>query len=166
MIPYYRAPHLFVGFPIGDGYQNWGQIETPAADPDSPAELSLYFIEDSWKRATRLRRATLRLDGFVSLHAPLKGGEILTKPLTFTSKELTLNVSTSAAGDVLVEFQNAVGQPLPGYTLANCDKIYCDTLDRVVTWKSQSDLSALDGKPIRLRIVLHDADLFSMQFRS
>lgn len=150
----------------GDGYQNWGLIETPAADADAPPELSLYFIEDNWKRATRLRRATLRLDGFVSLHAPLKGGEILTKPFTFAGKELTLNVSTSAAGDVMVELQNAAGQQLPSYNLADCDEIYCDTLDRVVTWKGQADLSSLAGQPIRLRIVLRDADLFSFQFRS
>ena len=43
----------------GDGYQNWGLLETAAADPDAPPELSVYAIEDNWKRATRLRRFTL-----------------------------------------------------------------------------------------------------------
>ena len=82
----------------GDGYQNWGVIETAAEDPLAPPELSFYATENIWKTATRLRRYTLRLDGFVSLAAPLKGGEVSTKPLIFTGSALTLNFATSAAG--------------------------------------------------------------------
>src|SRR5262249_12404959 len=71
----------------GDGYQNWGLIETASADPGAPSDLTVFATEDGWKRPTRLRRLSLRIDGFVSLHAPLKGGEVVTKPLTFTGKE-------------------------------------------------------------------------------
>ena len=37
-------------------------------------------------------------------------------------------------------------------------------IDRRVTWKSGSDVSALAGKPVRLRFSMKDADLFSFQF--
>src|SRR5262249_12348883 len=104
----------------GDGYQNWGLLETPASDPLALPELSVYVIEDNWKRATRLRRYTLRLDGFVSLQAPLAGGEVVTKPLRFTGNRLLLNFSTSAAGSIRVELQDADGKPSPRLRLAGC----------------------------------------------
>ncbi len=66
----------------GDCYQNLGLLETPAADPTAPPELSLYVGEDHWKGPKRLRRYTLRIDGFASLHAG-RGGEFVTKPLLF-----------------------------------------------------------------------------------
>jgi hypothetical protein len=34
--------------------------------------------------AIRWRRHTLRINGFVSVQAPLSGGEIITKPITFS----------------------------------------------------------------------------------
>ena len=35
---------------------------------------------------------------------------------------------------------------------------------RIVTWKAGSDIGALQGRPVRLRFVLHDADVFSFRF--
>jgi len=34
-----------------------------------------------------------------------------------------------------------------------------------VKWKAGSDVSALVGKPVRLRFVMTDADLYSFRFR-
>ena len=39
-----------------------------------------------------------------------------------------------------------------------------DALDRVVGWKGNGDVSSLAGKPIRLRFVLSDADLYALRF--
>jgi hypothetical protein len=149
----------------GDGYQNWGLIETAADDPLAPPELSLYVGENEWKTATRLRRYTLRIDGFVSLASPLKGGEVVTKPLVFAGNHLMLNFSTSAAGGIRIELQDAGGKPIPGFTLGDCHEVFGDHLDRVVTWKSGSELDKLAGKPLRLRFALKDADVYSFQFR-
>jgi hypothetical protein len=148
----------------GDGYQHLGLIKTASADPDAPPELSLYVIEDNWKRATRLRRYTLRIDGFVSLHARQKPGEVTTRPIVFQGKRLTLNFATSAAGSVRAELQDASGAALPGFALADCDEIFGDTLERTVSWKGQSDVSSLAGKPVSLRLVLSDADVYSLKF--
>ena len=148
----------------GDGYQNLGLIETAAEDPTAPPEFSIYVIEDNWKRATRLRRYTLRIDGFVALHARQKPGELVTKPFVFRGKVLSLNFATSAAGNLRVEFDDLTGRPLPGFTRDDCDEIFGDSLDRTVTWKGRADLGRLAGKPVRLRVVMSDADLFSFQF--
>ena len=76
-----------------------------------------------------------------------------------------VNYSTSAAGSLKVEVQTENGQPISGFSLADCPEIFGDHIERVVSWKQGSDLSALEGQAIRLRMVLQDADLFSMQFR-
>ncbi len=69
-------------------------FKTPKRD-----ELSLYAVEDAWTgKGSALRRYTLRLDGFVSVSAPMSGGELITKPIRFKGRRLELNFSTSAAG--------------------------------------------------------------------
>jgi hypothetical protein len=149
----------------GDAYQSLGLIETPAEDPTAPPELSFYADEGHWKEGESLRRYTVRIDGFVSLHARREAGEFVTPPLVFSGRQLSLNFSSSAAGYIRVELQDADGHPLPGFALADNDELFGDTLDRTVTWRNQSDLGSLAGKVIRLRVVLSDADLFSLKFR-
>jgi hypothetical protein len=148
----------------GDCYQSLGLLETAADDPTAAPELSLYVGEDHWKGPKRLRRYTLRIDGFVSLHAG-RPGEFLTKPLVFRGRELTLNFATSAAGSIRVELQSAGGRPIPNFTLGDSDELFGDTLLRVVTWKGKADVSAVAGQPIRIRMAVRDADLYSLRFR-
>ncbi len=100
----------------GDTYQNWGLVETRSAIDDAPAELSLYATERTLQETGGvLRRYTIRTDGFVSLSAPLLGGTLQTRPLSFAGRQLSLNASTSAAGAVRVEIENAAGEALPGF---------------------------------------------------
>jgi len=149
----------------GQQYIAWSFVETRSALEGAPDELSFYAIENYWTgKSCSLRRYTLRIDGFVSVSAPMSGGEMITKPLTFTGKQLTLNFSTSAAGSIKVEIQDKDGNPIPGFTLRECSLIYGDTLKRVIKWENGSDLSSLEGKTIRLRFVLKDADVYSVQF--
>jgi hypothetical protein len=115
-------------------------------------------------KGSALRRYTLRIDGFVSAWAPFAGGELVTKPLTFSGKKLSLNFSTSAAGGICVELQQPDGQPISGFCLADCQEVFGDELERTVSWSGGSGLEELSGKPVRLRFVLRDADLFSFRF--
>ncbi len=150
----------------GDNYQNWGIVETPAADRRAPRELSVYATEGCWAGTSlSLRRYSLRVDGFSSASADMSGGELLTKPITFTGSELALNFSTSVAGGVRVELQDAIGKPIAGHALADSEDMFGDSLERVISWGGSSDVSALAGKPIRLRIEIRDADLYSYRFR-
>lgn len=149
----------------GDGYIGLGLIELPAEDPTAAPELAIYMGEGHWKDAERLRRHTIRVDGFASLHARRAPGEAVTKPVVFAGKTLTLNFSTSAAGSVRVELQDADGAPAPGFALDDCDEIFGDSLDRPVSWRGQTDVSQIAGRPTRVRFVLADADVYSFQFR-
>ena len=100
--------------------------------------------------------------GFVK---PLAGGEMVTKPIIFEGDELVVNFSTSAAGSVRVEIQDDQRQPIPGYALAESVEIFGDQIDRVVAWKRGPNVGQLAGKPVRLRFVNKDADLYSIRFR-
>lgn len=141
----------------------WGLLETASDIPDAPHELSLYSTENYYRGAScRLRRFTVRLDGFVSVQAPLRGGDFVTKPLVFSGKTLLLNFSTSAAGSIRIEVQDEEGKPLPGFTSS---EIVGDSVEYAVSWEHGGDLESLAGRPIRLRFVMKDADLYSIRFR-
>lgn len=144
----------------------WHLIETKGSLEGAPNELSLFAVESYWTgKSDLLRRYTLRMDGFVSAQAPMKGGELLTKPITFTGKTLSLNFATGAAGSIKVELQNERGTPLTGFTFDDCEELFGDTLDRLVEWKQSADVSSLAGQVVRLRFQLRDADLYSYQFQ-
>ena len=113
---------------------------------------------------TPFRRFTLRLDGFTSLHADADRGRMTTKPFTMTGDELHMNASTSAGGFVRVEITDAQGTPVPGFSFSESEPFVGDFINTVVRWKSKSDLNAMIGKPIRLRLELLDADVFAIQF--
>ena len=149
----------------GDNYQAWGIITTPAMMEEAPDELSVFAAENYWMPGgSRLRRFTLRVDGFVSVQAPGAGGEMITKPLTFSGDRLMLNFSTSAAGSVRVEIQDSAGHPFQGFALEDCADLFGDDLERVVTWSDGADVGGLAGQPVRLRFAMRDADLYSMRF--
>ncbi|MBP7946240.1 MAG: hypothetical protein KA191_09235 [Verrucomicrobia bacterium] len=133
--------------------------------PTGPIEMSLYIVRHYGQPSIFIERLTLRPDGFASAHASYKGGALITRPLRFSGRELEVNLSTSAAGFLRVEIQNPEGNPLPGFALNDCPEIIGDQIDRIVKWTRGSDLSALAGRPVRLKFALKDADLYAFRFR-
>jgi len=149
----------------GDNYQNWGLVETKSHLEGAPDELSIYVSEAGRQpEGNRIRRFTIRVDGFVSVKAPMSGGELITQPIVFDGNNLLINFSTSAAGNIRVEIQDADGKPVDGFRLADCHEIFGDEVERVVKWKDGGDLSKLAGMTIRLRFVMKDANLYSIRF--
>lgn len=151
----------------GIGAQNWvSRTNYPALNvvPTGPAEMSIYVNQDYAQPTAHLRRYSLRVDGFASLHSGYGGGHAITKPFVFSGRELSLNFSTSAAGGVKVGIETADGQPIPGFGVEDCQMQIGNEIDRMVTWKSGTDVSALAGKTVRLRFSMKDADIFSFQF--
>ena len=147
--------------------RNWTSRASYAAHgihPNGEDELSIFVQHNCGYPTSHIRRYALRVDGFVSVNGPFAGGEMLTRPLLFTGARLTINYASSAAGGMRVEIQDASGQPIDGYRAADCIEIIGDEIARIVTWKAGSDVSPLAGKPIRLRFVMSDADLYSIRF--
>ncbi|HWL08763.1 MAG TPA: hypothetical protein VNQ76_10175 [Planctomicrobium sp.] len=200
--PYYRAPHLYVGFPTryqpktqqvepilmtsrdGLNFHRWNEPLIPITAPKDRdgnrsnymahgliqvpgqhREMSVFGTEAYYAGpASRVRRFTFRTDGFVSVHADETQGEMITKPLTFSGKELTLNYAVQNGGKLQVEIQDPNGKPIPGFALADSVALTGDEIDQTVSWKSGSDVSKLAGQPIRLRFIMTQGDLYSMKF--
>jgi hypothetical protein len=151
----------------GQDPNNWHEraIEVgPGLFPTGPGEMALYYMEHYRSDAVQVRRGVLRIDGLVSVQAGAGGGEIVTRARPVAGNRLAINFSTSAAGSVRVELQAADGTPLAGFGLGDCPEIYGDAIDQVVAWKTGSDLTPLVGRPVRVHVVLADADLFSFRF--
>lgn len=145
----------------------WGLLEL------TPGEITLYYSQHYRHPTNRLMRATIRTDGFCSLHAGGERGEVVTKPLVFSGKELVVNYATSAIGGIRVAIEEAGEGPdtkserrtINGFALQDCPVIYGDETERVVRWNSGGGVSSLAGKPVRLRFEMLDADLYSIRFR-
>lgn len=151
----------------GVGLRNWvSRSNYPALNvvQTSDTEMSLYVNEEYAQETAHLKRYSMRIDGFASLKTGFKGGEVLTKPFVFKGRELEINYSTSAAGELKIEILDAMNRPISGFTYDDADIIIGNEIKRIVRWKGNQDVSALSGKPVRLRIVMKDADLYSVKF--
>lgn len=193
--PYFRAPHIYIALPTrfmpdrgestdilfmtaragsvrydrtfkqafirpGLDPDRWGNRSNYVAlnvVPTEPGEMSIYHKDG--------RRHVLRVDGFVSVRAGHLKGELLTKPFIFSGNSLTLNYSTSAAGSLQVEVQEAGGVPIAGFDLEECALMIGDEIEGAVQWMSSPDAGKLAGIPVRLRFVMKECDLYSFQFR-
>ena len=139
----------------------WGDRANYAAlnvVPTGPEEMSIYHEHSG-------HRYVLRTDGFVSAKAGTAEGELLTKPLVFTGESLRLNYSTAAAGSVQVEIQDEAGKAIPGFALNDMAPRFGDELEATMIWGASGDVSRLAGRPVRLRFVLKEADVFALRFR-
>lgn len=148
--------------------KNWTQRSNMPASGIvqlDPNEFSLYISEHYEWQDNRLRRLSLRKHGFASVHADYRGGEFVTRPLTFTGSHLHLNYATSVVGQIQVEIQDAEGKPIPGFALSDAPPLYGDELEGAFQWKNGADISKLAGKTVRFRFVLKDADLYALQTR-
>jgi len=151
----------------GIGLQNWvSRSNYPALNvvQTGPDEMSLYVQHDYAQPTAHLRRYSMRLDGFVSVRAPYKGGSMTTKPFAFAGSELLLNFSTSAPGFIRVEIQDAAGKSIPGYSLDEARELIGNYIEHPASWKHGTDVSVLAGRRVRLHFIMKDADLYSLRF--
>lgn len=152
----------------GIGLQNWvSRSNYPALNivQTGPTEMSVYVNQDYAQPSAHLYRYALRIDGFTSVNASYHGGEMITKPIRFTGNKLIINFSTSAAGAIKVEFLDLDGNKIEGFELENSTEIIGNEIEKVVTWNGNPDLKKINNKPVRLRFVMKDADLYSIRFK-
>lgn len=149
----------------GHLYTACGLVRTAPGIEGTPDEFSIYGTEGGWTAGAKLRRYTMRIDGFASINAKTEGGEMRTVPLTFEGSEIVLNFSTSVVGWIKVVIRDVDHNEIEGFGIDDAIPIFGDSLERKARWKGDPELSKLAGKPVRLRFVLKEADLYSFQFR-
>ena len=147
----------------GDCYFAYGMIETPSSHSSEIRELSLYAFEGKFKPdASRLYRYTTRIDGFACYQAPsAEEVRVTTKPFVLSGTSLSLNFATDGAGSVVVRILDENGSVInesdyTSYTM------FGDQVDRPVTFSG--DLSALQGRTVRLEFSMRSAEIYSFKF--
>ena len=141
----------------GPDLKNWTDRNNMTANgiiESSDTEWSLYISEHYRHADHRIRRLSVRKQGFASMHATAKGGEFTTHPMVITGKKLVLNSSTSAAGSIKIEALDESGK-----VLATSMEIFGDEFET-----DALDVSKLVGKTVTLRVSMKDADLFALRF--
>jgi len=141
----------------GPDLKNWTDRNNMTANgiiETSDSEWSLYISEHYRHADHRIRRLSVRKQGFASMHADAKGGEFTTHPLKVTGKKLVLNYSTSAAGSIQIEALDEAGK-----VLATMPELYGDEFEATAL-----DVAKLNGQTIQLRVKLKDADLYALRF--
>ncbi|RKN66062.1 hypothetical protein [Paenibacillus ginsengarvi] len=130
----------------------------------NPDEFSFYIQEHYRLDDSRLRRITVRKHGFGSIHAGFEQGEWVSRPFVLEGNELLVNYSTSAVGYIRFELQDENGRPLDGFRLEDMEPMYGDEIRGVVTWGPDADIELWRGRPVRIRMQIKDADLFSLKW--
>ena len=138
----------------------WGNRSNYAAlnvVPTGPAEMSIY--------TTPFRRFVLRTDGFASVHAGRRrrrdGHAAAAIRRQGTGRQLLDQRRRQRAG-------RDAGRRRPADPRLRAGRLPQPGRRRdrtTVSWTKGSDVSSLAGQPVRLRVVMQEADLFAIQFR-
>jgi len=103
--------------------------------------------------------ATLRRDGFAGMVADGRG-EIVTKPVVFSGKHLFVNAECRF-GSVAAEVVGEDGKVVPGFSRDDCAAFSRGDSTKTELRFRGGDLSALAGKPVRFRFLIHCGTLYS-----
>ena len=178
---YNGRPYLSPPAPVGSGWAmyeciwSWRQPQCSRTMEEVReafwAELEMYTGQNRSNHVEKSReyeivpfRVEFRTNGFASRRAGETEGMLTTHPMIFQGSRLTVNAA-AGQGRVSVEVLDEGGRPLPGYARKDCLVESFDSTRQEVTWREQSNLSALRGQPVRLRFYIEKADLYGFQIR-
>ena len=129
------------------GAWNWGNMQSINGVPLVVGD-SLYFYSSGrqrnkimWDSYTSTGLATLRRDGFISMHGD-KGGYLLTEKITFDGKYLFINADVK--GSLSVEILDADGNPLEGFTRKAADNVE-ETAGYSIAYRQTRPIEVLFG---------------------
>jgi hypothetical protein len=105
-------------------------------------------------------------DRFIAAAAGPRGGRLVTHPFAWPGGELILNIDCGGLGDASVELRAIDGQPLPGFSAADCDRVDLNHLAHTVTWRGKTSQAIAARQNVRMEIRLNSAKLYAMEIRS
>jgi hypothetical protein len=162
----------FIG--TGEKGEIGGYMVIPAQEPVAVGDALYFYVnEHGWyphdaqigPYRNAAYRARLRMDGFVSLDADRRLGCLVTRPFTLQSDRIAINAATQG-GRITAElaepwWYDPAGKPVPGFAAGDCDIFEGDSTAHVLSWRGQSDLRALKGRRLMLRLSMYHSQLYS-----
>ena len=79
---------------------------------------------------------------------------------------MEINYATSAGGFIGIEILDENNERLINGLRYSSEKIIGDEIAGKVKWQKSLDLASIEGKIIRLRITMKEADLYSFKFNN
>ena len=160
-----RPSHkLFLGVNPTDSSWNWGNVQSVIGTPIINGD-SLYFYVSgrrlskySWDSYTSTGLATLRRDGFVSMHTN-GDGYLITHTVVFNGNYFFVN--GNVRGELKVELQDTDGKAIPGYSKQDCIPMKINSTKYLINWKNNPNVSKLRNKKIKVKFYLDNGDLYS-----
>lgn len=146
-------------FVYGDGTAVPTVIEVPSEIPGADHEYMI-LVRESYRTAVdhpKLVKYTIRMDGFVSLHA---GGEevvVVTKPFVYEGENLYANIATSARGAAYFTLKCGDEE----YTSV---EIFGNAVDKRIRYENDEVIKRFSGKKVILTIRLFDCDVYAIRF--
>lgn len=148
---------------VDDNTDAWnnGNIQSAVGSPLIVGD-KLYFymsgrrLNEAKKEVISTGLATLRRDGFASMSG---SGEVVTETLKYSGNYLFINAAVR--GSMTVELLDENGDVIPGFSAGECNVVKTDGCKIMVSWKEHSDLKALNGRNLKIKFQLEDADLYS-----
>ncbi len=113
------------------------------------------------ERTGAIGLATIRKEGFVSMHGPSGGGVVCTRTMRWPGGRLLINADADE-GELRVRISDADRQPLVGFDYDDCETFRDDEVSHEVIWRDR-DINSLKGETIRLEFYLENADLFTFR---
>jgi hypothetical protein len=109
-------------------------------------------------------RAIAKRDRLVSVNADAGHGTMETPIIRFSGERLIVNATARSGGNVRVGLLNAAGQSIPGRGIEDCVAMTTDNRTWTVSWADGDKVSKWSEMPVRLRVELHDAEVYGFQF--
>jgi hypothetical protein len=150
-------PEAFV---YGDGTAAPALIEVPSKIPGADNEYMIIVRENfrAVEGYNQLVKYTIRLDGFVSLHAGGENVQAVTKPFTYSGENLYANIATSARGRAYFTLKCGDEE----YT--SCE-IFGNSTDKRIRFEDDEAVARFEGKEVTLKIDMFDCDVYAIRFK-
>lgn len=159
-----REPFIALG---QDGTWDSKMIYTARAPVVVGDKLFFYYggfdtIHDDDKNAKgAIGLATLRIDGFCSMHAGKKEGWLISRREVFNTPMVTINAKCSPGGSVTAELVDRDNKVIPGFSRQDCVAFTGDSIHHELAWKTKQFPKGLIDKDKKIRLYIRDADLYS-----
>ena len=126
------------------------------------------------QESTTIALSTLPQNRWVGLVAGPYRGTLVTHPLRFSGEKLLIDLESATPHqapripprfdecDVRLAIEDRSGKPLTGFTIDRCQPLLTRGVHEV-SWPG-TDLRKLSDKPVRIRIEMRNAALYSIQF--
>ncbi len=151
-----ESPDAFV---YGDGTATPNLIEVPSELSGADNEYMLQIRENfrSTNGPAKLVKYTIRLDGFVSLHAGGETVKAVTKEFTYTGDNLYANIATSARGSAYFTLRCGDEE----YTSV---EVFGNSVHKRIRFEDDEAVARFSGKPVTLTMTMLDCDIYAIKF--